>query len=1022
MERLGTRPYKSSDITTNLYLHRYERRGPLPPKEQSHTCGIKVNHLPSTLSKCELKERFRQYGKIWDVRMGQGGLENYAFINYASLAEARRAATAMNRSKVYGAPITVRVQGESSTSSGKCTVKVTYLVKDIDEATLEDFFSFSGELSISSKLNSCDDPFNYAYVNYTSPEDAERAVRELDGRRISGGNIKVKLHDSGSASNSPFQAIPGMQQWQPFNVNSPQRGLHPFTEPPHLHQLPAQRGLHPFTEPPQLHQLPAQRGLHPLTEPPQLHQLPAQRGLHPLTEPPQLHQLPAQCGLHPFTEPPQLSARETSTLLTYPQVIQSIPPQQQSVIQSGTVKVSLQGDLHSDDLHEIFSRFGTIPKKPVIYQGTPNFAYINYMCPQEAQAACTLNGTEIKGIRIQVKISQKKGASNQDCKLLPCDPLIARLLTSQHKEEVDKIAKQWQVSFNRMKTGNGINLWGESAALENVKAFINLLIEKIQEEIKSCSFTLPCVYIPLFRNQEIFSRVEEKHGVEFIVTGSSKPQGEVTINDFQRIVSNHFSGGTSSSIPQVSLISDFLVTPAAADQTEKLWFWEDDSGGYTPYTPDICSTLNKQFAGTPKGSVPCVVTSRTYTINFANMTQINDETGTVRKIKCESGSPTWLCRNNQKQFVPYKPQDAAAIEKMYKSRLSIPHTMGGRSYTFVFATGDMRQINIETKRHRQVQRHIQPNTASIVKHELKLQVRGLQPSLQVVINELRQELDRHVITKEIDLPSNSDAAFHDSLLQMTNQYFISGDIARGKIELQGTQEYVERVALLVHKETLAYEKKLLLRASLVSGKVGEVPKHWDPQIDNVELKPVHPGTTEWNHVQMRMRETLPLSQIVQLDRIQNIWLWEMYSFSKQRMSEKNSGAINEKQLFHGTRSSPPEKIFKSEKGFDFRFASKGMWGEGTYFAVNASYSDLYAYEHSCGSKQMILATVLTGETCCCPCDRSLKKPPVKSKATSSKTETFADDYDSVSGRTKGSDIFVIYDHEKAYPTYLITYK
>ena len=686
--------------------------------------------------------------------------------------------------------------------------------------------------------------------------------------------------------------------------------------------------------------------------------------------------------------------------------------------QSSTVKVSLQGDLHSDDLHEVFSRFGTIREKPVIYPGTPKYAYINFMYPQEAQAACKFNGAEIKGIYVQVKISQKKGTTNQDCRPLPCDPLIARLLTSKHQEEVDKIAKPQQVSVKKMKHGNGINLWGESSALEMVEAYVKLLIEKLQKEIKSCSFTLPCLYVPLFRSQETFSRVKEKHDVEFTVTDSSKLGGDVTISAFERIISNHFSGGASSNIPQVSLISNFLVSSAAADQTEKLWFWKDDSGGYTPYTSDICSTLNKQFAANPKGSIPCVVTSRCYTINFANMTQLNDETGTERKIKCESGSPTWMYRNDQKQFVPYTRQDAAAIERMYKSKLPTPLTISRRRYTFDFTTGNMKQINIDTKHHRQVQRNATP---SIVAHELKLQVRGLQPSLQAAINELRQELDRGVITKEHDLPSNSDAAFHDSLLQMTNRYFISRNIARGKIELRGTQEYVDRVALLVYKETLAYERQILLQISLASGTVGQVPDHWDPQADKVELKPVSRGTTEWNRVQTLMHKTLPSSQIIQLDRIQNIWLWQMYSFSKQRMSEKNSGAVNEKDLFHGTHLSPPEKIFKSEKGFDFRFASKGMWGEGTYFAVNASYSDNYAY-NQCGRTQMILATVLTGETCHCPPNQSLKKPPAKSMATSSKRGAFADDYDSVSGHTNGSDIFVIYDHEKAYPTYLITYK
>ena len=71
------------------------------------------------------------------------------------------------------------------------------------------------------------------------------------------------------------------------------------------------------------------------------------------------------------------------------------------------------------------------------------------------------------------------------------------------------------------------------------------------------------------------------------------------------------------------------------------------------------------------------------------------------------------------------------------------------------------------------------------------------------------------------------------------------------------------------------------------------------------------------------------------------------------------------------------------------------------------------------TKQLILAKVLTGETYRCNPDSSLKKPPVKKH----NSETFVDElYDSVSGHARGSDIFVIYDHDKTYPEYLITYR
>ena len=195
---------------------------------------------------------------------------------------------------------------------------------------------------------------------------------------------------------------------------------------------------------------------------------------------------------------------------------------------------------------------------------------------------------------------------------------------------------------------------------------------------------------------------------------------------------------------------------------------------------------------------------------------------------------------------------------------------------------------------------------------------------------------------------------------------------------------------------------------------------WTKQHELIELIEVRDGSTEWSDVMKRIQATLQGARIVSLHRIQNKWLWDAYMQSKKRLSIKNGNRINEKLLFHGTRQTPPEKIYRSEKGFDFRFARQGLWGEGTYFAVNASYSHDYSYTVNQRS-QMFLALVLTGESHSCNQDTSLKQPPKKGGGNQD-DNMFADErYDSVRGQTQGSEIFVIYEHDKAYPAYLITY-
>lgn len=225
-----------------------------------------------------------------------------------------------------------------------------------------------------------------------------------------------------------------------------------------------------------------------------------------------------------------------------------------------------------------------------------------------------------------------------------------------------------------------------------------------------------------------------------------------------------------------------------------------------------------------------------------------------------------------------------------------------------------------------------------------------------------------------------------------------------------------------YKEEYYFDDIVIERGSCISldeiNVSSSIP--WEKQHANTELKPVQHGSNEWFQVVNQVQTTLHNAKIVSLYRIQNKWLWDSYMQSKRRLAVKNKNRINEKRLFHGSGKTPPDKIYRSEKGFDFRFASQGLWGEGAYFAVDAKYSDGYAYVHG-GWKQMFLALVLTGESCYHNQDNSLKKPPLKN--SNQEENMFADErYDSVRGNTCGSEIYVVYEHDKAYPAYLITYE
>ena len=97
-----------------------------------------------------------------------------------------------------------------------------------------------------------------------------------------------------------------------------------------------------------------------------------------------------------------------------------------------------------------------------------------------------------------------------------------------------------------------------------------------------------------------------------------------------------------------------------------------------------------------------------------------------------------------------------------------------------------------------------------------------------------------------------------------------------------------------------------------------------------------------------------------------------------------------------------------------------MWGRGIYFAVNAQYSHSYAYREG-NVRKMFAAFVLTGNSYFCPPDGNLTKPPLIIAAPGGSDTSVQHRYDSVSGVTGGTHVYITYDNDHAYPAYLITY-
>ncbi|XP_030043391.1 protein mono-ADP-ribosyltransferase TIPARP [Microcaecilia unicolor] len=164
--------------------------------------------------------------------------------------------------------------------------------------------------------------------------------------------------------------------------------------------------------------------------------------------------------------------------------------------------------------------------------------------------------------------------------------------------------------------------------------------------------------------------------------------------------------------------------------------------------------------------------------------------------------------------------------------------------------------------------------------------------------------------------------------------------------------------------------------------------------------------------------TLPTEtySVCTIYRIQNKWLLQKYRSQKKFMSQgltTSEKRALEKQLYHGTDQQCVQAICRMN--FDPRVAGThgAFYGQGSYFARNASYSHNYTSCGEGGHRYMLLAKVLVGKSA--PGDHSYRRPPVLDSLKGTL-------YDSCVDSLSWPEIFVVFDSCQCYPSFLICYK
>ncbi|TNN57538.1 Poly [ADP-ribose] polymerase 12 [Liparis tanakae] len=192
------------------------------------------------------------------------------------------------------------------------------------------------------------------------------------------------------------------------------------------------------------------------------------------------------------------------------------------------------------------------------------------------------------------------------------------------------------------------------------------------------------------------------------------------------------------------------------------------------------------------------------------------------------------------------------------------------------------------------------------------------------------------------------------------------------------------------------------------------PSHWDTTaLPNFgyTLIPLPPSTVEYKKIEKLFKLTMPMSRLNSIQRVQNPSLWKVFQWQKEQMKERNRATSgNEHYLFHGTDESLTEAI--CEQNFDWRMCGVHgtLYGKGSYFARDASYSDAYTKSKSL-NKIMFVALVLVGEFTTGM--SSYVRPPPKGNGKTL--------YDSCVDSESDPSIYVVFEKQQIYPEYLIDY-
>jgi hypothetical protein len=395
----------------------------------------------------------------------------------------------------------------------------------------------------------------------------------------------------------------------------------------------------------------------------------------------------------------------------------------------------------------------------------------------------------------------------------------------------------------------------------------------------------------------------------------------------------------------------------------------------------------------------CIKCISIWCTEYPQAEKLCDEITEKQKVEVQAN---WFWKEKG-QFTPYEKSISQTMEYHYKKDKSLPLNIKIQDTSYAIEFQNMNQTNIKTNHSRTIRREevkMTDNTPKLV--PLPTVLCEIISSDAAVIDKAKNLLIQtnllHLVKQEF-----KEDLLNEEMKALTEKYHLTLEKTQQGVKLVGYQTQID----LYQRDLL----KILLSKPMSSvQQMIQYPKDWkaDQEIQIVKLDA---GSPKFQEIEAEIHKTHNC-RVISIDRVENKSIWKQFFMNRQLMENQTT-----KFLFHGTRSTPPEKVYTGSVGFDMRYCPSGMWGRAIYFAVNASYScQNYASTTHNGYNQAFYAEVCVGDYIQLSSSSDLKHPPEKIVGAITR------EYDSVMGRTNGSDVFMLYKNLFSYPSYLITFQ